>query len=182
MKLNPRLTSLAIGGLLIAATVPAMSVDLSDDNLPSYDVEAGRVAFVQTKHLEGIPRPLVSRGYVELSAERVEWVTESPVFNRIIVTQQGVHELKSEVEQHISGSEPVGQLMLALLNQDYQYLQDYFVVESSLEHCLTLTPSREPLMSLYRVIEACGDKHLDSVMLHETQGSHTEIQLHVEQD
>lgn len=182
MKFNPRLVSLTIGWLLIVGATSGMTVESSEQDLPTYRLEAGRVVFVQTKHLQGIPRPLVSRGYVELSAERVEWVTETPVFNRIIVTPQGVHEQKSDVEQRISGSESVGQLMLALLNHDYEYLQHYFRVQPTQQDCLLLTPSREPLTSFYQTITACGNEHLESVELQETQGSRTSIQFHVEQD
>lgn len=170
--------------LLVATTIVSTTSasEVSAERLESFAAGGEPVAFTQTKHIQGLPRPMVSQGYVELTQDRLEWVTEAPIVNRLVVTQQGVYETENEAEQHISGSETVGQLLLALLNQDYEYLQRFFSVTPLNTKCLQLTPEREPLRSLYRTIEACGAERLESVELVETQGNRTSIQLHVEQE
>src|SRR5690554_4968134 len=156
MRANNCFQKLWLASCLLVGATAAIASEGSTERLESFAAGAEPVAFTQTKHIAGLPRPMVSQGHVALTQDRLEWVTQVPVFNRIIVTQQGVYETEGQDEQHISGSETVGQLLLALLNQDYDYLQRFFRVEPLNTQCLQLIPDREPLSSLYRTIEACG--------------------------
>ena len=182
MRANNCFQKLWLASWLLVGSATVYASEDATERLAHFAAGAEPVAFTQTKYIEGLPRPMVSRGQISLTKDRLEWVTQEPVLNRIIVTREGVYEAAGQDALPIEGSETVGQLLLALLNQDYDYLQRFFSIEPLNIQCLQLTPDREPLSSLYRIIEACGTTRLETVELVEAQGNRTAIQLHTEQE
>lgn len=138
--------------------------------------QSTHLRFRQEKHLQGMPRPLVSRGYLELSSASLLWVTEQPVEQKIQISEQGVQEFSGQQYQQVEGTKLIGQLLLALLNRDLDYLEQYFSL-SAKENCVALTPLAKPLATLYSQIEVCGEAQIEQVKLYEEGGNTTDIRL-----
>jgi len=53
-------------------------------------VEYGAMSFTQTRHLNGVRAPLVSRGQAVIAAERVDWRVTSPLSILTTITPTGI--------------------------------------------------------------------------------------------
>ena len=80
----------------------------------------------------------------------------------------------------VAGSEFVGQLMLAVLQQDIDFITQQFGIQQADNHCSLLRPVEAPLNQFFSQIELCGETQLSSLTLQETNGNTTQITLQPE--
>lgn len=138
---------------------------------------SGYYQFEQARHIQGLPRPVISRGYLEVGEDTLRWVVQHPVASEIRISEQGIREISGEQDTVIEGSEFAARLLVAVLQQDYEFLNEYFLTEERSPQCMDLLPQRRFLQEQYERIELCGDAQLERLLLHEVDGGHTDIQL-----
>ncbi|QBL10691.1 outer membrane lipoprotein carrier protein LolA [Rheinheimera sp. D18] len=151
----------------------------STDLLPWQPLQ-GKVLFTQIKNLQGLPVPLSSSGYLDLAAQQMLWHTITPVDSKLLITTQGVSQWQQQEYVAITGSEFVGQLMLAVLQQNVEFIQQQFNLALDNAGCTLLQPKQAPLDQLFTQIILCGETELNSVTLQEQNGNSTIITLQVE--
>lgn len=164
--------------LLIAAVLPLQAA--ADNTLLPWQPVQGRFAFTQLKQLQGLPVPLRSSGTIELKDNEMLWHTTAPVDSKLLITASGVSQWQQQQFVAVAGSEFVGQLMLAVLQQDTDFITQQFNVQQSGQHCTLLQPVEAPLNQFFSQIKLCGETQLSSLTLQETNGNTTQITLQPE--
>lgn len=140
----------------------------------------GSTGFTQLKSLQGLPVPLRSSGTLTLDGNTLLWHTTAPVEQKLLITAAGVSQWQQQDYVALSGSEFVGQLMLAVLHQDEAFIAEHFASAQVSETCTALTPKQAPLNQLFRQIELCGEQQLQQLTLQEVNGNQTFIALQPE--
>ncbi|MDX3774792.1 outer membrane lipoprotein carrier protein LolA [Chromatiaceae bacterium AAb-1] len=173
-NLLPSLPSLLI--LLSAAVSPTVTAaDILPDNWQPF---SGRVEFRQQKQLQGMAFPITSSGYLQLDNDTLLWHTRQPVEQQVLISGAGVSQLQQGQMQLIAGTEIIGQLMLAVLQQNNAFLSTYFQRQPQGDHCQQLTPVKAPVDQFFQHIELCGTAQLEQIRLLEKSGNTTSIELH----
>ena len=137
----------------------------------------GQLNFTQSKHLQGLPVALQSSGYILLNAEQLLWHTTAPVDSKLLVSAAGVSQWQQQQYVAVSGSEFVGQLMLAVLQQQQPFINAHFALSNADNHCQVLRPLQAPLSNLFVQIRLCGETTLQQIVLQESNGNSTTIDL-----
>lgn len=148
------------------------------DLLTKWQLPQGKLTFSQQKWIRGLQRPLKSQGYLQFNTDTLEWVTEYPVKSAVLLDKQGVRQQMGGAYQLQAGTELIGQLMLAVLQQDQLFLKQYFnlqALNTSAEPCVRLVPRQAPLTNFYQHIVLCGVSRLQRAELLELGGNRSEI-------
>ena len=159
--------------LLLPACCAAEDISL----LQRFAPVEGRIQFSQRKQLQGLPVALQSSGYIELQQNELLWHTKVPVDSQLKITAAGVSQWQNRQYQAVAGSEFVGQLMLAVLQQQQAFIAEYFSLSETSVECVQLQPSQAPLNTLFGRIELCGKQQLQQISLYELNGNQTDIYL-----
>lgn len=179
-----RWVSAWVGGvsalLLCSAGFNSIAATASPELSLPWQPLQGRIGFSQQKQLQGLPVPLNSSGYLDVTPEQMLWHTTSPVDSKLLISASGVSQWQQQQFVAVAGSEFVGQLMLAVLQQDNAFIAEQFNVGKDAEPCLTLTPRQAPLDKLFRQIWLCGAEQLNQIKLAELNGNTTTINLQPE--
>lgn len=150
---------------------------IAESLLQRFPPVQGKLDFIQSKQIQGLPVPLVSQGYLLLQQDDLLWHTTSPLESKLLISAAGVSEWQQEQYVAVAGSEFVGQLMLAVLQQQESFITGHFAISAAEADCLLLSPLQAPLTSLFRQITLCGDTSLQQIRLEETNGNTTDIRL-----
>lgn len=142
-----------------------------------WQVQQGQLNFQQQKWIRGLQRPLQSSGFLQLEPQRLLWVTEKPIQQQVVLDKLGVQQQLAGELKLQPGTELIGTLMLAVMQQDIAFLQQHFAFESAAEHCVRLIPRQKPLTAFYQHIELCGAIELQQITLLELSGNRSEIVL-----
>ena len=167
-----------LGVLLVAAALPLQAA--ADSTLLPWQPVQGCFVFTQLKQLQGLPVPLRSSGTIELTDNEMLWHTTAPVDSKLLITAAGVSQWQQQQFVAVAGSEFVGQLMLAVPQQDIDFITQQFNVQQSEQHCSLLRPVEAPLNQFFNQIKLCGETQLSSLTLQETNGNTTQITLQPE--
>lgn len=163
--------------LLILIAAPA-ALATERNALQHFTPMQGQLTFTQTKHIQGLPVPLQSSGYLVLEGEDLLWHTTKPLDSKLLINPAGVSQWQEQQFVAVGGSEFVGQLMLAVLKQQDQFIAEHFAIsELSKEQCITLTPTQAPLNTLFLHITLCGQGVLQKIELQEVNENNTVIHL-----
>lgn len=163
-----------IGGFMFAIFASTNVVATESALISRWTLAPGHYPFVQQKWIKGLQRPLRSSGYLELATNGLDWVTEKPVLQKVHLDAQGVTLQNQPIQ---AGSELIGQLMLAVVQHDTQFLAQHFTISTPTERCMTLNPKAAPLNQFYQQIQLCGEQKLEQIELIELKGNRSLIQL-----
>lgn len=163
-----------IVGLVMVGIVSCQVVATEAALVGRWTLAPGHYPFIQQKWIKGLQRPLRSSGYLVLNEQSLDWVTEKPVMQKVHLDANGVTLQHQQVQP---GSELVGQLMLAVVQHDSQFLAKHFRISPSQVGCLTLEPNSAPLNQFYQQIQLCGETRLQQIELLELNGNRSLIQL-----
>ena len=164
--------------LLVAAVLPLQAA--AESTLLPWQPVQGRFVFTQLKQLQGLPVPLRSSGTIELTDNEMLWHTTTPVDSKLLITAAGVSQWQQQQFVAVAGSEFVGQLMLAVLQQQHQFINTHFALSDADNDCQVLHPLQAPLSNLFVQIRLCGEATLQQIVLQESNGNSTTIDLQPE--
>jgi hypothetical protein len=160
----------------------AIAAAADSDDLLRFTPLSGRTEFVQLKQLQGLPLPLRSSGYLQLQADTLLWHTTAPVDSKLLISAAGVSQWQQQQYVALAGSEFVGQLMLAVLQQQHSFIAAHFELSKGDANCTLLQPLQPPLNQLFQHITLCGEQSLDSLTLTELNSNLTRISLQAAQE
>lgn len=169
-----------IPGGAVASDTAQQQQTVALQQIAQWQLPQGKLLFSQQKWIRGLQRPLKSQGYLQLAANSLDWVTEQPVPSAVRLDQQGVQQQLAGTYQLQVGTELIGRLMLAVLQQDQTFLQQYFSLQPlplNNSECVQLMPLQAPLTKFYRHIVLCGQTSLSRIELTELAGNRSEILL-----
>lgn len=148
-------------------------------NLPAEGVLVAE--FTQRRTMEGIPRPLISEGKLTFwQGHGLIWQTLSPFPSTLILTQQGIHELKNGqlVQNAVPQQKSFFNIMSNVLSGQFEMLKGFDITQSSQsahEWEVTLTPHRKDLALIFHSITLRGDAYLTKITIKRPQGDVDEI-------
>jgi hypothetical protein len=137
--------------------------------------------FTQSKTVDGLSRPLLSRGTFSLLPGRgLVWRTLSPLQGTVVLSPKGVYALDGAASRRLAaGTEPLA-LMNEVLSGDVVALRRSFVVRREGDDKawrLVLVPLPGPLAVVVKSIEAEGASFARKARLVEASGDVTEIRF-----
>lgn len=163
--------------LIVVSCLSLSSLAQATDNVFRWAPLQGVTEFTQLKTLQGLPVPLRSSGTLQLDNDSLLWHTTRPVEQKLLISAAGVSQWQQQDYVALSGSEFVGQLMLAVLHQDEAFIAEHFSVVSASDSCVELHPRQAPLNQLFAQIALCGEQQLQQLTLKEVNGNSTVIGL-----
>lgn len=167
-----------LSALLLCALLLSLPLAADTSVLPAtWQPYAGRIDFNQQKQLQGLAFPVRSSGYLQLDNDTLLWHTQTPIDQQVLISGAGVSQLQQGEMQLIAGTEIIGQLMLAVLQQNQPFLHEYFRLTPPDNNCQLLTPVKAPVDQFFSQIELCGDTQLQQIKLLEKTGNNTLIEL-----
>lgn len=151
-------------------------------------VEYGTMAFTQTRHLNGVRAPLVSRGRAVVAADRVDWRVTDPLDIRTTITPSGITQSIEGGPPQRVGPQAGGDAFLSsaglfdLLVGDFSALSTHYTVfrgapQANGAWSMRLTPRSEGLARFVSHIEVGGCERVSEVEVRQANGDWMEIAL-----
>lgn len=149
-------------------------------------VEYGTLGFTQTRHLNGVRAPLISRGQAVIAPERIEWNVSDPMNIRTTITDAGVTQsIENGAPQRMG---PQGDAFLSsaglfnLLAGDFSALGAHYSITLGAAGpngawTLRLTPKAEAVSRFVSAIEVTGCERVRGVDVRQANGDRMEIAL-----
>jgi hypothetical protein len=142
--------------------------------------------FTQTRHLNGITRPLVARGRATIAAERVDWHVTTPVNALTTITPGGI-------TQSIDGGAPQrvqagGDALLSsaglfdMLTGNFDALEQHYAITQRPARAdggwsIRLTPRAAAMARALTHIDVAGCERVADVAVQQANGDRMEINL-----
>ena len=165
---------------LLWLPLPALAFDLDDLQSRLGETRAIEGRFEQQRYLADLDTTLASRGhFVYERAERVVWVLEEPVKDRLVLTPDSASAL-DEPGSDDRRRDQVAALFLRLLGGDWQALAERFeiAIDGDAESWrVTLTPRAAALRERIATIELRGGRYLEHLTLHAANDDVLEVRL-----
>jgi hypothetical protein len=175
--------ALLVAAALIAAPANAAAACIDPNNIRA---EYGSMPFTQTRHLNGITRPLVSRGQATIAAQRVDWHVTTPVDALTTITP-------SSITQAIDGGAPQrvnagGDALLGstglfdMLTGNFDALQQHYTItprpaRPNGDWSIRLTPRAAGMARALTHIDVAGCERVAEVQVQQANGDRMEINL-----
>lgn len=151
-------------------------------------LETGVSQFTQTRHLQGVRAPLVSRGQANVARDRVEWRVSDPVDVVTTITPAGVTQsvdggTPQRLGPQASGGDPFlsSTGLFDLLTGDFAALRAHYEVAALPSGPdgawrLAFTPKSAALARYITRIEAAGCTRVAHVSVNQANGDRMEIE------
>jgi len=148
--------------------------------------------FVQNKYFTVLKNPVTSTGELYLDqALGFVWHTSKPISSTMILKDDGLFSIDHRQQQkQINNATPIATVLMSALSGDLAALESQFSLAVALstkasltktvpssQTCIELTPKDATIAKVMRVIELCGNDTVDHLVLYETSGNRTEIEL-----
>lgn len=181
---SPRRTSLArlMALLLLVLPLPALAFGLDDLQAQLGQTKAIEGRFEQQRYLADLDTSLASSGHFTYQrGERVVWVLEAPVEDRLIFTPDSASALDESSDTHNDRRrDQVAAMFLRLLGGDWQALAGRFeiAIEGDADDWrVNLTPKSAALRERITGIELRGGRYLEHLELHAANDDVLEVRL-----
>lgn len=148
--------------------------------------------FVQNKYFTVLKNPITSTGELYLDqALGFVWHTSKPIASTMILKDEGLFSIDHRQQQkQINNATPIATVLMSALSGDLAALESQFSLAAtsltkasftktafSGQTCIELTPKDATIAKVMRVIELCGKDTVEHLVLFETSGNRTEIEL-----
>jgi hypothetical protein len=146
------------------------------------------MAFTQTRHLNGLRAPLVSRGQTTVAADRVDWHVTAPMDILTTITPAGITQSIEGGAAERVGPQGGGDAFLSsaglfdLLVGDFSALDRHYAIARAPVRAdggwsVRLTPRAEGLARFVSYIEVVGCERVAEVEVRQANGDWMEIAL-----
>lgn len=168
--------------LLLLLPLPALAFGLDDLQARLAQTQAIEGQFEQQRYLADLDTSLDSSGHFTYQrGERVVWVLEAPVEDRLVFTPDSASALDESTDAHNDRRrDQVAALFLRLLGGDWQALAERFEIAlegSAKDWRVDLTPISAALRERITGIELQGGRYLESLTLHAANDDVLEVRL-----
>ncbi|MFT7680941.1 MAG: outer membrane lipoprotein-sorting protein [Moritella dasanensis] len=139
--------------------------------------------FVQNKYFTVLKNPVTSTGELYLDqALGFVWHTSKPISSTMILKDDGLFAIDHRQQQKkINNATPIATVLMSALSGDLTALESQFslTASSTSPTCIELTPKDDTIAKVMRVIKLCGGDTVEHLVLFETSGNRTEIELNL---
>ncbi len=155
----------------------SISANLATDNI--------YVDFTQTKNIQNLSRPLVSKGQIWITPnEQLVWQTQFPIKSTMVMSKDSVRIYnkydKALVENNPAIIEKISNLFLTILSGESEKIKKVFFQKASCNNGqweLELSPKNIELVKIINQILVSGSRTIDSIYYQEKRGDTTKIDL-----
>lgn len=143
--------------------------------------------FRKERILKVLSRPFLTEGKILFDEDRgVVWVTEKPVKDVVLITENAVRQLDTQgkLSSTINGSpvvEAISKMFLAIMSLDKSRILSVFDIESrdtgSTGFGLVLVPKEEGLRSFISRIHLTGNTRIEQIDVFEKSGDLTRLYI-----
>ena len=144
-------------------------------------------SFNQEKYLASLDATLASNGiFTYQRGKSLRWEILQPIKNELLITpdsirnRQGDQELMSLDSENNPATRTIAAIFFAVLTADWEKLEPYFELSGSIDEQrwqVILLPTDEVVAQVFSRIELKGEKLLEQVLLFESSGDRTLINL-----
>jgi hypothetical protein len=151
-------------------------------------VEYGSMSFTQTRHLNGVARPLTARGRATIAAERVDWHVTTPVDALTTITPSGITQSIDGGPPQRVNAQAGGDAFLSsaglfdMLVGNFDALEQHYTIangprQANGDWSIRLTPKAQGLQRFLSHIEVVGCERVAEVEVRQANGDWMEISL-----
>ena len=140
--------------------------------------------FVQNKYFTVLKNPVTSTGELYLDQNLgFVWHTSKPIASTLLLKEDGLYSVDHRQQQKkINNATPIATVLMSALSGDVTALASEFTLAENVtanKTCIELTPKDVTIAKVMRVIELCGNDTVDHLVLFETSGNRTEIDINL---
>jgi hypothetical protein len=151
-------------------------------------VEYGQVAFTQTRHLNGVRAPLVSRGMATIAQSRVDWHVNDPIDILTTISPAGISQSVEGAPAQRVAVQGAGDAFLSsaglfdLLAGNFSALNTHYTVGRAASGAdgawrMRLTPRAAGLAQVVSYIEVAGCERVQNVEVRQANNDWMTIAL-----
>lgn len=149
------------------------------------DTKILEVSFTQSRHLNAIPAPIISKGLLKLWPKKgFIWVTKSPFPSTLVISKKGLFQVENNslkpLDKAIKNTF-VFKALSAILSGDFiNGLEGFDVTilpRNNPYWHLKLTPKNKKIKSLISDVEIWVHTQVNKVIIHRASGDYDEITL-----
>ena len=139
---------------------------------------------VQNKYFTVLKNPVTSTGELYLDQNLgFVWHTSKPIASTLLLKEDGLYSVDHRQQQKkINNATPIATVLMSALSGDVTALASEFTLAENVtanKTCIELTPKDVTIAKVMRVIELCGNDTVDHLVLFETSGNRTEIDINL---
>lgn len=170
---------------IILCTAFAASEAAEMSNTKSSSAEIFEAQFIQKRHLQGLPKPIESKGSLILWENRgILWSTLTPFPCSILITTAGVYQLEEGVKVPLvkaGGNNIVFETMAGIFVMKDENNIKGFTVDTlppvAGKRTLRLTPDNPHVKNAIASITLQGNKQIEVITIVRPNGDHDEITI-----
>ncbi len=167
--------------LLLSARVNATELSPSINSLAQFNpLTVATGTFVQNKFFTVLKNPISSTGNIYFDQKLgFIWETTQPIYSAMILKQDGLYSVDHlQQVKRIKNAGSIAAILMNAISGDVATLSKEFTLsENNKNQCVQLTPKNEVIAKVMRVIELCGSGTVEHLVLFETSGNRTEIDV-----
>ncbi len=152
--------------------------------------EALNANFVQARHFVGLPKPIISKGTIEIWGDKgLIWHTKRPFPSIIIISENGIYQKDITNDQPFNKITPIASgagIFKAVSNilkgsfttnkaQDFDV--EILPVSTTDKWYVKLTPNRAPINKIINAIDVIGDQYIKQITIYRPNGDYDVISL-----
>jgi hypothetical protein len=157
-------------------TVPQPLKDLSQ--FKPLPVATG--TFVQNKYFTVLKNPITATGEFFFDNELgFIWQTNKPIYSALLLKQDGLYSVDHlQQVKRVKNAGSIAAVLMNAISGDLTALQSTFTLSQNNDNqCVQLTPKDDVIAKVMRMIELCGTETVEHLVLFETSGNRTEIDV-----
>jgi len=156
----------------------------SPQDIPSVNAER---SFTQTRRLEGVSEPLMSKGTVVMSEQDILWAVSVPIDIKTRISPEGVFQsVLGSAEEPLQTSSETNPLvtqtgLIALLRGDFSETENYYNVteneSDSHNWSVSLTPKSEEISPFISTITVTGCENIQVFEVSQLNGDTMKVEF-----
>lgn len=166
--------------LLIVKTVGVNASQSSSGLAQFKPLPVAMGSFVQHKYFTVLKNPISATGEFFFDHELgFIWQTNKPIYSALHLKQDGLYSVDHlKKVKRIKNASSIAKVLMNAISGDLTALQSEFSLSQNIdEQCVQLSPKDDVIAKVIRLIKLCGAETVEHLVLFETSGNRTEIDV-----
>jgi hypothetical protein len=153
------------------------------DHIKTLIVQPGKVLnanFVQERYFKELPKPIISKGTIEVwGGKGLEWKTNYPFVSSIVITEKGIYRNNDVLLIEGGGIfKAVSNILDGSFTQEIQYFNIDVLPKSTINKWhVKLIPNTSPINKIIKSMNVVGDQYIKKIIIYRPNGDYDVIKL-----